>query len=584
MNNNVKYLNRDYQTIIKGLVDNVKYYYPNSLNDFSPASPAMVILQLISYVGDVLNYYIDNQVKQSILAYATQKQSVYAIAQSYGYKIKTGIPASVQLTFQYLVPTSSVFPGQPDLNYAPILQPGTIVNSSTIPNSQLTVVNSINFKDLSDRAQVLPVFYSGTSENLCIIRKKVQGYSLTTKTYSQAFGQNVADNITLTLPDSNVVKILSVVDSQGNNWYQVDNMASDTIVNPEKTYQQGITVFKRKRVNKRFRKLVNTSDKTYLYFGSYVRSNKPESDVYNNFNNFDDTDLSPTLLVLNNNYGQVPFNTVLTVTYYTTTQLSVNSMDIDSVVSNTYANTNQSLPADFSQYNSSLTVYNESPSIGGLGIQSLSQIKQNTYALMATQQRLVTNADYYNVLKILPPQYGSVGKSFVRRNGPTNTIQVYTLSFNNKHELCATNAQIKKNIGQFLQLYRMIGDSITIKDAYVINVQCKFVVSASNNYNKSEVLYNCLQAVKSYFDISNFQIGTPIDINKIKRNLLDVQGVTNVPSVNVENMYDSTGVLYSSNYYDMSLAINQDNVYFTAVKPSIFQLKYPTKNIIGSVI
>lgn len=583
MSNNIKYLNRDYQTIIKKLVDNVKYYYPSSINDFSPASPAMIVLQLISYVGDVLNYYIDNQVKQSILSYATQKSSVYAIAQSYGYKIKTGIPASVQLTFQYLVPTSSLSPGQPDLAYAPILQPGTIVNSSTIPNAQFTVVNSINFKDLTTRAEVLPVYYTPEAQNMCIIRKKIEGYSINTKTYSYTYGSTVADNTSLVLPDSNVVKILSVVDSEGNSWYEVDNMANDTIVSPEKSYQEGMTVFKKKRVTKRFRKLVNSVDKTYLYFGAYIASNKPETDLYKNFNNFDDTDLSPMLLILNSNYGEIPYNTTLTVTYYVTNQVSVNSMAIDNVLSSRYGTINQIAPADFDQYKSSLIVYNATPSIGGLGCQSLSQIKQNTYALMATQQRLVTYMDYYNVLKIMPPQYGTVGKSYVHRNGLTNTVQVYVLSFNNKRQLCQTNTQIKTNIGQFLQIYRMLGDELSIADAYIINVKCEFVVAVSSAYNKTQVLYKCINKVKQYFNIDNFEIGSPIDVNQIKRNLLDVEGVTNVPSVVMSQMYDSTGQTYSANFYDMSQA-QQDNVYYTAKKPSIFELKNPDANIIGSAI
>jgi hypothetical protein len=91
----IRYLNRDFDTTLRKLVDYAKYYYPNSFNDFSPATPAMIIMEMIAYVGDVLNFYIDKQTKESILYYATQKSSIYNIAQSYGYRIKTAIPSSV---------------------------------------------------------------------------------------------------------------------------------------------------------------------------------------------------------------------------------------------------------------------------------------------------------------------------------------------------------------------------------------------------------------------------------------------------------------------------------------------------------
>jgi hypothetical protein len=86
--------------------------------------------------------------------------------------------------------------------------------------------------------------------------------------------------------------------------------------------------------------MVDTNDKTYLYFGSAVKSNKSETDLYGNFINFDDTDLSPTLLILNNNYGEIPYDTTLTITYYVANQMAVNAMAIDNILSVQYAELN----------------------------------------------------------------------------------------------------------------------------------------------------------------------------------------------------------------------------------------------------
>ena len=579
MKDNIKYTNRDYDALMKTMIDNIKYYYPNSVNDFSPASPAMIVLQLIAYVGDVLNFYIDRQVKESLLPFAEEKSSIYNIAQSYGYKIKTAIPASVQLTFQYLVPAIGDN-SAPDLTYAPILEPGILVNSTKASNTMFTVINSVNFKD-PYRSQYLPVFKNGNT--YFIIRKFVQGYSIRKTEFQYTFDTTVRDQMKLTLPGKNIVKIQSVEDSDGNYWYEVDNLASAVVLNPNKLYKDGASVLQRKQTSKRFKRFVDATDATNLYFGSGIRSNKSETQMYEKFRQFNSTDIQSSMLVLDSNYGQIPYNTTLTITYYTSTQMNVGSMYIDNIISVSYAQQFESRPADFNAYNSTLLVYNSKPSIAGQSIQPPSQIKQNTFALMSSQQRLVTLSDYYNVLKLIPAEYGVIGKSYLQRDAVTNKLKLYVLSLNNSGLLSQTNFQVKKNIGQFLEAYRMIGQSIEICDAKIINVQCKFVVVAAANYNKSQILYKAILKVKQYFNISNFDIGTPIQKYKLQNMLLGVPGVINVPEIRMMSMYDSTGVIYSSNFYDMQNA-ESDGSYFTATYPSIFELKYPDKDIIGSVI
>lgn len=582
MKPNIKYTNRDYDAIMSALVDNIKYYYPESLNDFSPASPAMIMLQSIAYVGDVLNFYIDNQVKQSMLNFANQKKSIYNIAQSYGYKIKTSIPASVELTFEYIVPKLDGF-NEPDLTFAPILEPGTVVNSSINPNSTFTVLGSVNFKD-SNNSEYLPVIKEDSGNNqFYIIRKKAEAYSVRLLQHVVTLDKTVKNNTKIMIPNINVVKIESVYDSNGNEWYQVDNLSNDMVISKNSYYKNGATVLSKTRTNKRFRKLVDQNDNTYLYFGSQISSNKLQSQLYSNFRNFDKTNIQPTLLVLNSNYGQVPYDTVLTIRYYVSSDVVAKSMDLDTIVQVRYGVQYQTPPADFDTYKSSLLVYNTSPSIGGLGVQPIQQIRQNTYALISSQQRLVTLQDYSNMLQLLPSEYGVVGKSYFTRNSRSNIIQLYILSLNNIGKLTYTNLQNKKNIGQFLENYRMIGDIIQILDAKIINVRCKFTVAVSKNYNKQEVLYRSILKLKQIFAISLFDIGTPIQKYKISSALMGVQGVSNVVSIDLICMHDQTGLEYSNVYYDMNSAL-QDGVYYTAQYPSIFQIKYPDKDIIGSAI
>ena len=93
----IQYTDKDFSSLRGQLVELAKNYFPDSYNDFSPTSPGMMFVEMASYVGDVLNYYVDNQYRETLLNYAEEKKNVYNIAQSYGYKPRTAVPASVEL-------------------------------------------------------------------------------------------------------------------------------------------------------------------------------------------------------------------------------------------------------------------------------------------------------------------------------------------------------------------------------------------------------------------------------------------------------------------------------------------------------
>ena len=68
----VRYLNKDFSGFKSNLMEFAKIYFPNMYNDFHDASPGMMFIEMASYVGDVLSYYVDNQFKESLLAFAQE--------------------------------------------------------------------------------------------------------------------------------------------------------------------------------------------------------------------------------------------------------------------------------------------------------------------------------------------------------------------------------------------------------------------------------------------------------------------------------------------------------------------------------
>ena len=555
-NREIKYLNRDFDSIISRLVDQIKYYYPDSFNDFSPASPGMVMLEMIAYVGDVLNYYIDHQTKETLICHASDKQSVYDIAQAYGYRIKTATPATVPIALQCLVPIQPVT-GRITYENAPILYPGSQIKSEA--GNLYTIFESVNFKELTPNDELIRPLLNQTLN--VIIRKNVYAYSVVEKTFNYTCNDLIRNNMKIYLPDKNVVKIKSVVDEDGNNWYQVLNMANDLVMSGEVQYSNNIRVFKRIKTNKRFKRLVDNHDATYLYFGSKQRSNRSQSQLY-----------------------QVPYGKTLTITYYVSAEVADPALTVNEIASYKAFNNDNYQPEIYEIVLSSLNATNYKPTVGGLGLESLDSIKENTIAFINSQNRLVTQEDYINTARLLPSQYGNIAKSYVQKNSSDNVIQLYVLSYNNEKHLVQTNYQVKKNMGQFLEKYRMLGDAIEIKNAYIINVGCEFSIVGDKAYSKKQLLLKAIEKIKEVMNIDNFEIGTPIDVNYIISQILTIKGITNVVELKfINNVGSDEG--YSMVQYDMNAAFDSNTKkYFTSFTPSIFQLKYPDKDIIGNIL
>ena len=101
----IKYLNRDFDSFKKELVEFSKTYFPNTYTDFTPASTGMLFMEMASYVGDVLSFYIDNQVQETFIQYARQTENLYNLAYLLGYSPKVTTAATVEVEVFQTVPS-----------------------------------------------------------------------------------------------------------------------------------------------------------------------------------------------------------------------------------------------------------------------------------------------------------------------------------------------------------------------------------------------------------------------------------------------------------------------------------------------
>ncbi len=587
----VRYLNKDFSSFKANLIEFAKIYFPNTYNDFNEASPGMMFIEMASYVGDVLSYYVDNQFKESLLSFAEEKRTVYNMAQSFGYKPKLGSPSSGELDVFQTVPAISEGSGEnfttkPDLRYAMEIKSGMRIQGggvtfSTVEDCNFKFSSSYDPMDISvyESANNIPVTY--------LLKKsvKIESGEVTTEFFT--FGNATKfDRVALSNPV--VTEVISCTDDDGNDWYPVDYLAQDTVfedmennadTDPDLAQyaDQSPYLLKLLKTSRRFTTYIREDGKTELRFGAGI-SDSPDEEIIPNPNNvgsslpgsptYLNTAFDPSNFLNTRTYGQAPSNTTLAVTYRYGGGVNHNALanSITSVVSSTINLSSVGLDAGLvNSSRTSLAVTNPDSTTGGKGAESIVEVKNNTLAYFQAQQRAVTKADYITRVYALPPKYGNVAKAYIVQDTQIDPASVnpkpkkkkkkrsidgkevinvepqkpsvipnplamnlYILGFDANRKLISLNQAVKENIQTYLTQFRMMTDAINIKNAYVINIGVKCNILTKSGYNKEQVVLQSIERIKNFFNIDNWQIGQPIVLGDLAYQISLVDGVSAV--------------------------------------------------------
>jgi hypothetical protein len=204
--------------------------------------------------------------------------------------------------------------------------------------------------------------------------------------------------------------------------------------------------------------------------------------------------------------------------------------------------------------------------------------------------RNVTQDDYLVRALSMPAKYGVVSKAYIEPTkaqsisaGESNAIlDLYVLTFDINNKLNTASPALKQNMITYLSQYRMINDSINIKDGFIVNIGVNFDIIILPNYNSNDVLTRCITALQTYFAINNWQINQPIVLRELYILLDKIEGVQTVKSINISNKV-GTNLGYSPWAYDISGA-TKNNVIYPSLDPMIFEVKFPTTDIQGRVV
>ena len=609
VNRDIKYINKDFNEFRSQLLNFAQTYFPTTYTDFTPSSPGVMFMEMASYVGDVLSFYIDNQIQENFLQYARQSNNLYELSYMFGYKPKVTGLATVDIDFYQLVPAKTVgLTTIPDYDYALYIDTNTQVSSRTT-NTQFIIEDPIDFtiSGSLDPTTVSVAQVAGGIPTYYLLKKTRRATSGTINVTTFSFGSPV-EFATVNINGANIAGVIDITDSDGNIWYEVDHLAQELVfdgikntnINDPNNYQNSDDtpyILQTKQVQRRFTTRFINPATLQLQFGSGNPADNDENVIPNPSNvglglpfekNKLTTAYSPTNFIFTNTYGIAPSNTTLTVRYLAGGGVAsnVNANDLTSLNTGNIRFLKNNLNSTTAQYIfSSLASNNEAAASGGQDGDSIEEIRQNTISNFSTQLRNVTADDYLVRALSMSPRYGVVAKAYTEKpkaDDANTTLDLYILSYDSNKKLTTASTTLKNNLKTYINQYRMIGDTISIKDAFIINIACDFEIITLPNYNSNEVILRCINVLQSYFDINNWQINQPIILRDIMVMLDNIEGVQTVNKVNITNKAGTTSG-YSQYAYDIAGA-TQKNIIYPSLDPSIFEIKYPNTDIKGRVV
>ena len=612
---NIKYLNKDFSTLNQQLVEYAKTYYPNTYTDFTPSSPGMMFMEMASYVGDVLSFYLDNQIQENFMQFARQDANLFNLAYMMGYKPKVTNVSTVEIDFYQQVP--SILSGSvyiPDFSYALQLPAGSQVGSELQTTSPFLINTDVDFSfsSSSDPTDVTVYSVTNNKPEYFLLKKTRSGVSSTVTSKSFTFGTPQQFQ-TVEINDSSIVGILDCTDSDGNVWYEVDYLAQDVVFDPirntntnDPNFSDDATdapyLLRLKQADRRFATRFLSPTTLQLQFGSGIVANNDESIVPNPDNvglglpfeqNKLTTSFSPSNFLFTDSYGISPANTTLTIRYLTGggVQSNIQSNVINQLQTEEFTFVNPNLNAVTAQYVfNSLQINNPNAADGGGDGDSVEEIRQNAMAQFNSQLRTVTQDDYLVRALSLPSQYGSIAKVYASPKLANDTtpeekissLDLYCLSYDRFKNLQTPSEALKNNLKTYLSQYRMINDTVTIKNGYIINIGVNFEIIVLPNYNSNEVILTCVNALRAFFNIDRWQINQPIIFRDIYATLDQVEGVQTVKNIYFNNL-NGLDNGYSEYGYDVEGA-TIDGVLYPSIDPSIFEVKNPNQDIKGRVV
>jgi len=589
----INYTSRDFSSIRSDLESYVKRYYPDNFKDFTEASFGSLMLDTVSYVGDILSFYVDYQANESYLATANEFQNILKLSSELGYKYKPYPSSYGVCNFYITIPAQANFPA-PDDSYKPVLKKGSTFYS--VSNTIFTLLEDVDFSK-STNPIVLAEQDDDTGAPLSYaIRGPGQVVSGESAVQQVTIGE-FQRFLRIAINGQHISEIISVFDDNGNQYFEVDYLTQNVIHVPvlNRKSDSGTVPYILKPVSVSRRFMVDsTPSGVYLQFG-YGSQETPvalqdPSDVVLQLHGKDytsDTSFDPSILNETDKLGVVPENTILTIVYRVNTNENANSAANTVTKVGTanfqFAAQETLTSAKKDSVINSLSVLNEEPIVGDVTIVTPQEIKHRAMGNFAAQYRAVTKQDYTSMAYNMPSKYGKFKRCAIELDSDSynqRNLNLYVISENTDGKLTASNTTLKGNLKTWINHYKMINDTIDILDAKIANIGIDFKALAFPGVNKYDILVESISILQSVFD-KTFYIGEPLLVTDIYQTLKSVPDLMDVLDVDV---VIKTGAQYADSPMRIEDVISSDGRYIAAPSNTVFEIKYPDSDIVGTIL
>jgi hypothetical protein len=613
-NKDIKYINKDFGELRNALIEYTKTYFPSTYNDFSPSSPGMLFLEMSAYVGDVMSFYLDNQIQENFIQFARQQNNLYTLAYMLGYRPKiTGVALASIDIYQQVPAKLNPIENEwvPDFDYAIQIAANTTLASNLNGATGFVMQDPVDFAFSSSADPTQITIYStvGDVPDFFLLKKTRNAISANVTSVDFSFGSPERFQ-TIEINDANIIQVLDIVDSDNNEWYEVPYLAQETIydtitnTNPNDSGEVPY-LLQLLKVSRRFVSRFTSPTTLQIQFGAGTNTSNFDATITPTPNliglnltiSIDQrlfTAYDPANFLYTGTYGIAPNNTTLTVRYLTGGGVAANvpANSITSIIDTTNITiaTTGLDPTLQSRVLGSVAITNPLAATGGKDGDTTDELRFNSLAAFGTQLRTVTQDDYLVRALSLPSQYGSIAKIYLEPEKLENilpgetpsTLDLYVLAYDVNKKLKPASNALKQNLKTYLSQYRMINDTIRIRDGYTINIGIEFDIIVLPEYNNSEVLISCINVLKSYFEIDKWQMNEPIILRDLYIMLDRLDGVQTIKTINITNKV-GINLGYSPFAYDIASA-TQNNTIYPSLDPMIFEVKYPDSDIKGRIV
>tara|TARA_R110002110_G_scaffold150686_4_gene342777 strand:- start:1214 stop:3016 length:1803 start_codon:yes stop_codon:yes gene_type:complete len=591
----IKYTSRDFESIRSDLIGHAKRYYPNNWKDFSKGTVNSLMIDTVAYVGDVLSYYVDYQANESFLDTALEINNIRKHARALGYKY-AGSPNSYGTISLFCMIPANGEGTAPDFSYMPILKRGS--SFTGFNGGTYTLTEDVQFSKSTN--EVVAARFDDTT-------------GATTYFAVKAFGQIVSgihQKVTADLTNSafrrfrkirvgggTISEIISVKDSDGNDYYEVENLAQEVIFQQttnKDALADGVRSIIKPYVAARRYVMEQDDTGTYLQFGFGSEDDNidsladPSQVAVKMFGKRSISNMSfdPSKLLHTDKLGVAPSGTRLTIIIKSNTLGNINAgANTITTVSNSlmeFKNPQLLSTSKMASVMTSLEASNEEPVVGSTETLTSEEIKHRAKSYYATQNRAVTRQDYESMLYNMPNKFGIIKRvSVVNDPSASNRrLAMYLISEDNAGKLVSANSKIKSNVKNWIMQYKALNDVIDIFDAKVVNFGIDFKVTVDHRFSQFDIIGRCVTKLKEHY-ANQLYIGEPVYITRLYGILSKIEGVSDVKKVKV---YQKFGGNYSTTRIDFAEALSQDGTYIQTPKNVIMELKYPNLDIKGNLI